>query len=281
MTNPHDETDLIRYDHSRAEGWMKWFHITQASGQLVSERMVELAGIGAGSRVVDLATGLGEPALTAASAVGPSGHVLATDLSPQMIGFATKRAKELGLCNVEFRIMDANAPDLAPATFDAVLSRWGLMFLAQLDTTLARVHRCLKPGGRLVAVVWGDADGAPTNSLAERVLRKSLGLPPPAEGALTPFALRDHAALMERTRKAGFRNVSGEPIDVLVEFESTAQFVAYRRDRASGISKHLSQLSPQQQDAAWNEVATAAESFVQADGTVRMHNGAFCMSAQR
>ncbi|MFT5175290.1 MAG: hypothetical protein ACI8W7_003480, partial [Gammaproteobacteria bacterium] len=125
------------------------------------------------------------------------------------------------------------------------------------------------------------ADGAPTNSLAERVLRKSLGLPPPAEGALTPFALRDHAALMERTRKAGFRNVSGEPIDVLVEFESTAQFVAYRRDRASGISKHLSQLSPQRQDAAWDEVATAAESFVQADGTVRMHNGAFCMSAQR
>jgi ubiquinone/menaquinone biosynthesis C-methylase UbiE len=281
MTKTNDEQSLVRYDQSRAAGWMKWFHITEASAQPISQRMVELAGIGPGSRVLDLATGLGEPALTAAAAAAPNGHVLATDLSEDMIGFAANRADELALTNVEFRIMDANEPDVAQASFDAVLSRWGLMFLAQLHTTLAGVHRCLKPGGRFVAVVWGSPDGAPTNSLAERVLRKSLDLPPPQEGPLTPFSLQDSADLLQRTREAGFEQVCGEQMDVLIEFKSTAEFAAYRRDRAGSMHKHLAHLSPVEQDAAWNEVAEAAERFVDSDGVVRMHNGAFCMTAVR
>jgi SAM-dependent methyltransferase len=231
--------------------------------------------------VLDIATGLGEPALTAARAAGPTGHVLATDLSQDMMDFAASRAKELGLANVEFRIMDANAPDLKEAAFDAVLSRWGLMFLTDLDTTLAAIHRGLKPGGRLVAVVWGPGDGAPTNSLADRVLRKSLGLPPPEEGPLTPFALKDTDAFMERVRKAGFKDVSGDWIEVVVEFKSTAEFAEYRRDRAGGIKKQLAALSAADQDAAWNAVAKAAEGFIDTDGVVRMRNRAFCMTAVR
>jgi len=281
MTDSEKEKNLVRYEGSRAAGWMKWFHITETSAQPVSDRMVALAGIKAGDRVLDIATGLGEPALTAARVTGPTGHVLATDLSQEMMDFAAKRASQLGLTNVEFRIMDANAPDLAEASFDAVLSRWGLMFIAELDTTLAAVHRCLKPGGRFVAVVWGPGDGAPTNSLADRVLHKTLGLPPPAEGPLTPFALQDTDAFMARTRKAGFRDVTGEWIDTVVEFKSPVEFAEYRRDRAGGIKKRMADLSPEAQDAAWNAVAKAAERFIDADGVCRMRNRAFCLVARR
>jgi len=279
--NETQEDGRVHYVGDRAAGWKKWFHITDTSAQPVSDRMVALAKIKPGDRVLDIATGLGEPALTAARAAGPTGHVLATDLSQDMMDFAAKRAADLRLDNVDFRIVDANALDLPEASFDAVLSRWGLMFLTELDTTLAAIHRCLKPGGRLVAVVWGPGDGAPTNSLADRVLHKRLGLPPPTEGALTPFALKDTDAFMERTRKAGFREVMGEWIEVVVEFKSPDEFAAYRRDRASGIKKHLAKLSPAEQDAAWDAVAKAAERFVEADGRCRMRNRAFCLVATR
>jgi len=281
MTNADREKDLVRYEGDRVAGWVKWFHITDISAQPVSDRMVELAGIGPGSRVLDIATGLGEPALTAARAALPGGSVLATDLSEEMMAFAATRAEELGLDNVAFRMMDANEPDLEDAAFDAVLSRWGLMFLAQLDNALAAIHRCLKPGGRFVAVVWGPPEGAPTNSLADRVIRRKLGLPPPAEGPLTPFALQDTDALMDRTRRAGFGDVSGEWIDVPIEFQSTDEFAEYRRDRASSIKPDLAKRSPAEQDAAWQAVAEAAEAFKEADGKVRMTNRAFCMVAVR
>jgi ubiquinone/menaquinone biosynthesis C-methylase UbiE len=281
MTDTDKEKNLVRFESARVAGWVKWFHITDTSAQPVSDRMVALAEIKPGDRVLDIATGLGEPALTAAEAAGPGGHVLATDLSQDMLDFAARRAAELGLSNVDFRIMDANAPALEEASFDAVLSRWGLMFLTELDMTLAAIHRCLKPGGRLVAVVWGPGDGAPTNSLADRVLHKTLGLAPPAEGPLTPFALQDTEAFMERVRRAGFCDVSGEWVEVVVEFKSPAEFAEYRRDRAGGIKKHLAALSPAEQDAAWNDVARAAEAFVEPDGVCRMRNRAFCLVARR
>ena len=221
MTDTAKDKTTVQFAGSRAAGWKKWFPITDATAQPVSDRMVALAGVGPGSRVLDIGTGLGEPAITAARAVGPAGHVLAADISPEMLDFAQDRARQADLANLEFRVLDANALDLPEASFDAVLSRWGLMFLAALDDALAGIRRCLKPGGRLVAVVWGPPEGAPTNSLADRVLRRTLKLPPPEEGPGTPFALKDTDAFVERVRKAGFRDIKSEWIEVLVPFEVT------------------------------------------------------------
>jgi hypothetical protein len=95
--------------------------------QPVSERMMELADIGPGSRVLDVATGGGEPAVTAAHRGGSSGYVIATDLSPQMVALGRERVAELGLHNIDFREMDAEAPDLPEHSFDVILSRFGLM----------------------------------------------------------------------------------------------------------------------------------------------------------
>jgi ubiquinone/menaquinone biosynthesis C-methylase UbiE len=281
MTDKGKKQTVIQFAGSRAAGWKKWFHVTEATAQPVSDRMVALAGIGPGSRVLDIGTGLGEPALTAARAVGATGSVLATDISQEMLDFGQDRARQQDLANVEFRIVDANDLDLPDASFDAVLSRWGLMFLANLDGALAAIRRCLKPDGRLVAVVWGPPEGAPANSLADRVLRRTLKLPPPEEGRGTPFALKDTDAFAERVRRAGFRDIRSEWIEVVIPFESPAQFAEYRRDRAGDIKKKMAHLSPEDQDAAWSEVAKAAEAFLEPDGLVRMRNRAFCLTAIR
>ena len=129
--------------------------------QPVSERMMELADIQPGQRVLDVATDGGEPAVTAAYRVGPSGHVLATDLSPQMVALGRERGAELGLHNIDFREMDAEAPDLPENSFEIVLCRFGLMFLPNPQVALERLHELLAPGGRLVAAVWGPPHKVP------------------------------------------------------------------------------------------------------------------------
>ncbi len=116
-----------KWDETRAAAWDKWFHIIEGGAQGLSDRMVALAAIGPGARVLDVASGLGEPAVAAARRAGPEGAVLATDLSPEMLGYGRKRAEKLGLDNIEFRQMDAQALELPEASFDAVLCRWGVI----------------------------------------------------------------------------------------------------------------------------------------------------------
>jgi ubiquinone/menaquinone biosynthesis C-methylase UbiE len=115
-----------------APAWQKWWKTIEKGTENVSRRLVELAEIKPGSRVLDIATGVGEPAITAAKKVssGSNGHVLATDISPMMLSIARQRAASLGLQDViEFKEGDAETIDLQPSTFDAALCRWGLMLL--------------------------------------------------------------------------------------------------------------------------------------------------------
>lgn len=118
---------------SVAAGWQKWWEPIERGAEKVSRRLIELAEIKPGSRVLDIATGIGEPAITAANEVGNTGHVLATDISPQMLSVAKQRVISLGLQNViEFKEGDIETLDLPSSAFDAALCRFGLMFLPDL-----------------------------------------------------------------------------------------------------------------------------------------------------
>src|SRR5579863_3276302 len=137
-----------------AEGWKRWWPTFERAAQAVNDRLVELAGVRAGGRVLDIATGSGEPALTAARAVGKSGHVVAVDMSAGMLALARERIDSAGLKNVELVESDAESLPLGDHSFDAVLCRWGLMFMPDLDGLLRRLHRALKQDGRIAAAVW-------------------------------------------------------------------------------------------------------------------------------
>ena len=208
MTKKTQETPARGWDAESAAGWDKWFHVIEGGAQALSERMIELAGIGPGRHVLDIATGIGEPAVSAARRVGPEGAVLAVDLSPDMLAYGRQRAERLGFANITFREMDAQALDMPEAAFDAVLCRWGLMFVDDLVATLAGIRRCLKPGGRLVAAIWGPAEGVPGVGLGARVIHRHLRMGPPSEGAKTPFAFSDVAAFERRVAGAGFESVA-------------------------------------------------------------------------
>src|SRR5581483_849080 len=126
------------WDESAA-GWNKWWPSFERAAQPVNNRLVELAKIKPGHRVLDIATGTGEPAVTAARAVGASGRVVAVDQSPGMLALGRERAKSLGLGNIEFVESDAESMAFEDHAFDAAVCRWGLMFMPNLGAAVGKV----------------------------------------------------------------------------------------------------------------------------------------------
>lgn len=114
--------------NTAASGWKKWSPMIDKGAAVVSERLVELAGIKDGDRVLDVACGYGEPALTAARRVGANGQVVATDISAEMLAYGRERAAAAGLEHVRLIESEAAALDLDGESFDAALSRWGIIF---------------------------------------------------------------------------------------------------------------------------------------------------------
>ena len=168
---------------SVALGWQKWWKIVENGAQTVSDKLIELADVKPNSKVLDIATGIGEPAITAANRVGSSsggGCVLATDLSPQMLSIAKERAKSQKLDKIiEFKEGDAETVALQPSEFDAALCRWGLMFVPNLETGLSNIYKSLKDGGRFAAAVWSTPDKVPQLSIPMDIARRETNTPLP------------------------------------------------------------------------------------------------------
>src|ERR671931_1565768 len=148
-----------------AEGWRNRSDFIDAATAHVSKRMVELAGVEPGSRVLDVAAGYGEPSLTAARRAGPDGSVLATDISPEMLAYGRERAVEAGLENIEFVESAAASLDFPQGTFDAALSRWGIIFEPEAEAAAARIRSFLKPAGRFAISSWGAPERVPMIAL--------------------------------------------------------------------------------------------------------------------
>ena len=264
-----------------AAGWRKWWQTLETGAQHVSGRIVELAGLRSGQRALDIATGIGEPAVTAARAVGPSGHVVAIDTSPAMLDIARERAESLGLGNVEFQEADAEALDFPESSFDSVLCRWGLMFLPDLGGALARVRRALAPGGKFVTTVGAEAPRVPMASLAIGVLRQMVEVPSPPPGAPTLFALGEPGKLEKAIQEAGFKDVRGEELTVTVELPSGEAYVEFIQDIAAPIRALITQEAGDREGEVWRAVAAAAAKFAGPDGAVKMPNVTLCVTGTR
>lgn len=262
-----------------AEGWKRWWPTFERAAQVVNDRLVELGGVHTGNRVLDIATGSGEPALTAARAVGPSGKVVAVDMSPGMLAIARERVAAAGLRNVELVESDAESLTLDRNSFDAVLCRWGLMFMPDLDNLMHRLHHALKPDGRLATAVWSFADKVPMLAMARDAIRRITGIVPPPN-APDPMKLADPTILEKALAAAGFREVTIEPLIATFEFPSAEAFADFRSQiggTRAAISKMPAEVARQVREA----VVTAARQYARADGVVRLKNEAICFRAIR
>lgn len=264
-----------------AAGWRKWWELIEAGVQHVSDRILELGEVQPGQRVLDVATGIGEPAVSAARRVGPNGHVTATDQSPQMLEIARERAAALGLQNIEFKEMDAETLELPAASFDAALCRYGLMFLPNLQAALNGMSRSLTPGGRMATAVWDVPPKTPLVSLAMGVMQRLFQPPPPPAGAPGPFALADTSVLEKGLADAGFTDIRTERMTLTIEFPSAQDYTEFIRDVVPPVRAMLASQPEEKQAEAWRAVAEAAGQFAGADGVVRMPNETILVAARR
>ena len=235
-----------------AVGWNKWWKTFEKGAQKVSNKLVELAEIKPGQRVLDIATGIGEPAITAARTVGDKGHVIATDISTQMLAIGRERAIAQGLQNmIEFREGDAESVDLPNSSFEAVLSRWGLMFLPNLRMALDNIQKSLINGGRLATAVWGEPDKVPFINLPMTFVREQLQLPPPPPGIPGPFSLADVDAFKNSLLESGFGDIHHENIDATFEYDSAEDYVRFIQDIAAPVNMMLANETEKRREEIW------------------------------
>jgi SAM-dependent methyltransferase len=212
MVEQSDERDALRARLAGmwagvAGGWAQHADYADARGAQSADRMLELARVGAGDRVLELACGPGGLGLAAAERVGPGGEVVLSDVAEEMTAIAAARAAELGLGNVAFRALDLERIDEPDASYDVVLCREGLMFALEPDRALREVRRVLRPGGRAAVAVWGARERNPWLGLVMDAVSAQIGAPVPPPGIPGPFALGDADELRRLLDGAGLADV--------------------------------------------------------------------------
>jgi SAM-dependent methyltransferase len=263
-----------------ALGWRRRWPVFERDAQPLSDRIIELAQVGPGMRVLDIATGIGEPALTAARRVGSSGSVVAVDQAPHMLAVARERFQAAGVSNVEFIEADAEAVTLPPASFDAIVSRWGLMFFTDPVSALTRLRANLVSGGRFVAAVWGSPQQVPMITLSFAALGGERGPAPGAFAGPGPFSLADPAALEQVARQAGYTDVRSEPWTVVFEFATTDDFTGHIEDVSAPVRAMMASQSPERQAELRGKLASAAARFITSDGAIRLPNQCLIVSGK-
>ena len=251
------------------EVWRKYDRSEARLTLPVSERMVDLAGLRPGMRVLDLATGRGEPAILAAHRVTPGGYVLGIDCSASMLEMARERATMEDASNLELRALNAESLDGVPtANFHATLVRWGLMYMDLPVAALTAARHAMVPHGVLVAAVWAEPERVPYFTLPRRVLEKYRPLPQIDPDASGTFRYADPDRLYQDLSRAGFRIDRAEEMDVpVMEAETGSDLIEWAR--AFGLTRLLNDL-PNEIQLAWeNDLVRAAEPL-RTDGLIRL-----------
>ena len=267
-----------------ATGWQKWWKTIENGAQNLSDHLVELAKIKQDSKVLDIATGIGEPAITAAKKVGNGGHVSAIDISPQMLSVARQRAASLGLQEViEFKEGDAETIDLPTSTFNAVLCRFGLMFLPDLKEGLSNIHRSLVHGGSLAAAVWASPDKVPFFALALNTVMKETNSPQPPPGIPGPFSLSDENILMDSFVDTRFTDINIDRINVVFNFDSAEEYTNFVIGTAAPIRAMLANESPERREEVLKAVTQSVRKYAadNSNGTVKLSNEAICIVGRK
>jgi SAM-dependent methyltransferase len=253
-----------------APGWKKWSGWLDEHAGPVSERLVELAGVEPGSSVLDVAAGYGEPSLTAARKADPDGRVVATDISAEMLAFGRERAGEAGFDNVEFMQADASALDFPAESFDAALSRWGIIFEPDGEGAAAKVRGFLKPGSRMAISSHGIPEKVPMIARPMMTVSNLLDVPPPPPGTPGPLSRPTPESIGGLLQGGGFSDVQVEEMEITFDWASPEEFSGYVKDIVAPIRKLVDEQPPDVQEEAWQAIADDIRSEAASDGTLKL-----------
>jgi SAM-dependent methyltransferase len=255
-----------------AAAWDEYSELIDSSAGVVSERLVEMAGINAGDRVLDVAAGYGEPSLTAARKVGPDGSVVATDISAEMLEFGRQRAAAAAVENIEFVESDAMSLDFQEASFDAAVSRWGIIFDPDGEGAAEHIRPFLKPGGRFAISSWGPPERVPFLAVAMQTAMKKLDVPPPPPGTPGPLSRPTPEAIGGLLEGGGFSGVEVEELEVTFEFESAEEYTKFTLAMAAPIKAMLAPHPEDVQSETRDAITDAVRQASGGNGQVELTN---------
>ena len=260
----YKETTRAQWE-TAAESWHRWGPTLRSWLGTATTRMLDLADVASDCRVLDVAAGAGDQTLQTATRVGPGGTVLATDISPAILAFAAAEAKRGGHANVATRAMDGEQLELPDASFDAVISRVGLIYFPDQQRALAEMRRVLVPGGRVAAIVYSTPDKNGFFSLPVSIVRRHANLGSPLPGQPGPFSLGGPGVIEEAFVRAGFRDVKAERVATPLRMTSAADCLRFEKESFGALHQMLSSLDDAGRDAAWTEVGSALREFERSD----------------
>jgi SAM-dependent methyltransferase len=253
-----------------ATGWARRHQQMREQTAPVSEWLVEAIEPRPGQRVLDLAAGIGETGFLAAPRIAPDGVLITSDRSDGMLDGARARAAELGLDNVEFRVLDAEWIDLPAADVDAVLMRWGLMLTVDREAAAREIRRVLRPGGRFALAVWAEADANLWAASPQRVLGEHGFAPPPEPGSPGMFVLADRDELDELLAGAGFTGVEIESLDFIYRHEDFDDWWDTFLDLSAVGAEAVRGMSQQEQDGVEADLRERLAPFTAQDGSLAL-----------
>lgn len=251
-----------------AEAWHRWGPTLHEWLGEATDLMLEMAGVGPGQHVLDVAAGAGEQAIVTAKRVGPAGSVLATDISSNILKFAQTAALQAGLSNVKTQVMDGENLELPDDSFDAVISRVGLIYFPDQHKALTGMHRLLKPGGRVAAITYSTPEKNIFFSVPVSIIRRRAQLPPPLPGQPGPFSLGGTGVLEAAFKKAGFHDIQVRLVSSPLRMPSAAECVRFERESFGALHQMLSGVPEAERPSVWEEIEQELRIFEGVDGFV-------------
>lgn len=242
--------------------WEKHRAVIREMFAPITQALIEAAAIRHGAAVLDVATGPGEPALAIAEFVGKQGKVLGIDLVPEMVEATRREAHRRGLHNIAFAVAQADALPADAENFDAVVSRFGIMFFPAPLDAIREMLRVLKPGGRIALAVWSVAQRNPFHYILSRVVERYVESPPPAADAPDAFRYAEPGKLSAILSKAGVAAVSERlfqfPVRASVPLE---EFWILRSEMSERLRSKLAKIPPNQLGQVKREVIDALREY--------------------
>ena len=255
------ETTRAQWDGA-ADAWNRWSPLLDRWLGPATDRMLDMTHVQTGSRVLDVAAGAGGQTMAAARRVGPTGYVLATDLSPVILRHVAANARLAGFGHVETLVMDGEAlAEIKATPFDAVISRVGLIYFPDQHKALTGMRDQLREGGRVGAITYASAALNGFFSVPVGIIRRRAALPAPLPGQPGPFSLGDPDVLAKRLSDAGFKDVRIERVVAPVRLDSALDCLQFEQESFGALHQMLAGLSEPEKDDAWAEIEEALREF--------------------